>query len=225
MASKKDYIPGGILDFREFEGDLVGDVTTNAVAWGIAAGRVTALTGAQGVYEPLFDAIKNKKKRTQEQVNDHSAGRKVYVKFIRAFVKENLINNSLISRAQKLAMGLNPGDDVRHDRPAIESIPDINLGSLGGARVRIVARVDSEVSRPSIHADSDGVEVRYSIGTTPPANVWATDKVYFSSKARFSIPLGVDNKTKIIYLFGHWKNNKDDSKSGDWTEMDQVVIS
>ncbi len=225
MGKKKDYIPKQNLKFYAFIQNLVDLVIANAVAWGILPAKVTELTDARDVYVPLFQAISNPKNRTSAQVDAHKTGRKVFQKYIRAFVKENLINNSLIPHDKKIEMGLNPGSGTHSARPAITTAPVVDLRALGGFRVQAVCRVLSDDNRPSIQQDADGVEFRYLITTaSPPANYKAATETFFSTKARFITAIDPADVGKTIYLFARWKNNSDDKKSGPWCDMVLVVI-
>ena len=110
------------------------------------------------------------------------------------------------------------------ERPAIDVSPDLQVRAKGGLVVQIQVRSESDGSRPSILPEADGVEVRFKIGGTAPANYNEPPEVYFSGKARFKKLLEAGAEGLTIYVFARWKNNADDDKSGPWCPMETAVI-
>lgn len=224
MPRKVDYVPAKNAIFNEWQENLVSLVTTNATTWSIGALTLSDLTSAKSFYQPLYNAIVNKATRTPQQVAAHKVGRKAYEAFLRGFVKEYLIANRNIPYDDKLALGLNPSDGARQSRPAITTAPEMEVKALGGLRIQIVSRVESDESRPSIQADADGLELRYKIDTVPPANYLGTNEIEFSTKARFTMNISPEQTGKNIYVFARWKNNNEPAKSGPWSGISSTTI-
>lgn len=227
MSKGKDYIPSKNADFNTFQQNLVTLVTANSVAWNIDAAKVTALTAAQTVYQPLYNAISNPNTRTKAATAAHKAGRKVYEKTLRAFVKENLVYNSSISIEEKAELRINTGVPHGGSRPAITTEPVLILQALPGAYLKITCRVESDESRPSIHPDADGMELKFSIGTPPP-NPYNTERDFpftlFSSKASFTQETNTEQIGQRVYAIARWKNNTDNTKSGPWCPVQNVML-
>jgi hypothetical protein len=200
------------------------DVPANAAAWDIDPLVAGTVPTAFNIYKPLNLAIRNKKTRTQIQVDDHIAGRIVAEAFIKDFANEYLINNSLISTSILESLGFNRTDGERHERPVIEETPFSKVDALEGSRVQFTNRTDEDASRASVHADADGLEVRYAIGTTPPATWEDCPEKEFSSKAKFTTALGPANAGKKIYAFLRWRNNSNPEKSGPFGDMITTTI-
>ena len=163
MATSKDYVPAKNNAFFNFQNSLVEVVVSNGAGWNIPAGDITDLQDAQAIYVPLYNAITNKQTRTTQQVDAHTNGRATFEAFIRGFVKEFLVNNSDISHDEKIAMGLNPDEGTRSPRSNIETQPYLLIKAIGGSRIRVECRVESDSNRPSRHPDSDGVEYAYTL--------------------------------------------------------------
>ena len=224
MAKKKGYIPTRIAEFIPWQGTLVTKVVAGASGWGITTAKVDVLTDAQGVYVPLYAAISNPSTKTKGAVQAHKDGLKAYKKVIRAFVKENLIANSAITAQEKIDMGLNPGGE-HAKRTKILTTPGIRLIALGGLLVRLEFRVEGDESRPSIHPESDGLEIRMLVSPPPPPSFGNVNTIVFSKKANFVQGFEQDLAGQTLYVYARWKNNSDDSKSGPWSILAYVVLS
>ncbi len=242
MSTAEDYIPSPHNEFNDFQINLVTMTDTNKAAWGIAPAKVTALQAAQATYQPFYTAIANPNDRTKAKNNDHKEARKVYEKIIRDFVKENLRYNSAITVGEKTLLGINPGMDTPSSRPPIATLPYVLLKALGGLQVQIECRVESDSTLPSIHPDSDGIELRVTVSSVgpnmptppvyqpgdnpPPSNYNDAGGVVFSSKARFTKILDEPAfKGRYFYAFARWRNTSDEAKSSPWSEMASVLIN
>lgn len=219
----KDWIPTSVLEFYNWQKNLIAKVVLNAVAWGIPAGTVTIMSGKSTAYDPLYQAITNKQNRTQGQVDAHDVFRKQYIKDLRTFGKQYLLYNVAITAEQRDQAGL-PVYEPRGARPAIEDIPFWEMVSKPGSIIQLVARTAEDSSRASMQEDADEVEIAYAIGTTAPANRKACPNKESSTKAKFKLTLEPEDAGKKIYGFMRWVNATDDAKSGPWSTMKTVTI-
>jgi len=210
--------------FFDFFKKLRTDAALNQAAWNIPTANVTALGDAFTVYEPLYNAIKNKQTRTPQQVDDHTEGRDTAEDFIQPFANEFIINNSAISNSTKEALGFNPPTTEQHERPQIEDVPFAAMDAQPGSRIEFTCRTLSDASRASMHPDADVVEVRFIVGTTPPATVNDCSQKEISSKAKFTIELNAADAGKKIFAFVRWRNNSEPSKSGPYGDMLTTVV-
>lgn len=219
-----DYVPRKIADFVPWQTNLVTKVVAGATAWGISTDKVTALQAAKAIYMPLYNKIIDPDTKTKGAVQQHREGRKTYSTFLRAFVKENLRNNSAITIEEKIGLGINPGIAGAGPRPAIDVSPDLQVRAKGDLVIQIQVRSESDSTRPSILPAADGVELRFKIGGPAPANYNEAPEVFFSGKARFKKLLEAGAEGVTIYIFARWKNNTDDTKSGPWCAMKSIVV-
>ena len=210
--------------FSIFETTLVARVTADGAGWGISTAEITALTAQSTAYNVLWDAAKQKRNRTQEQVDDHQAGRIAYEDYIDGFAKQHLLGNPAISDSQIRSMGFNRRTDTNSPRPAITATVFAKMVSLTSQQVQFICRTDSDASRASILKDADGVEVRYVVGSAP-SGVSACPHVEFSTRARFVLQLDESAQGQKIYAFARWRNNTDAAKSGPWSDMLVVLVN
>lgn len=209
--------------FSTFEGNLVTEVTTNAVAWNIPAGAVTALTTAQGVYQPLWNAAKVKSNRTPLQTKQHQTGRVVYEDFIEGFANMYLVGNQLITDDVLEALGFNRKPDELTPRPKItaEVFAKVEANAIGS--MEFMCRTNTDASRCSIAKDADGVEVVFIVGTVPTTHKDCT-KSFISTKARFTLDMEPEDAGKKLYGFLRWVNIKNPKNNGPWTDMFGTLI-
>lgn len=225
MSTDNDYVPGGNLEFFNWQSDLITYATTRRVGWGIADDPWTALIDAQTTYNPLFNAIKNKGTRTSAQVEAHTNGRTVYEKIVRDFVQEWLAFNSLVTDADRVSMNITVHTDERSPRPAIETAPNPSMKPKDGARILCECRVESDSSKPSMHPDADSIEMRFAIGTAAPALPKDCPNIKLKSKARFTIELDLADAGKKIFAFFRYINTSDDTKNGPWSTISSSSIT
>jgi hypothetical protein len=116
-------------------------------------------------------------------------------------------------------------DTTPSTRPAITTRPELTITVQGGARFIVENRVKSDSSRASMHPDADYVELRYSIGETPPASADECAVTIIRSKAREILKLKPADARKNFYCYTRWANKTDEAKSGPWTRLHSAVIS
>jgi len=228
MARRKDYIPLRDDDFFNFQGNLVNLVVTNAVAWGVPAPAVTALTARRTAYEPLYHTAQNKTTRNSADVLAHRQMRNLYEKEIRIFVKAYLMFNPLVPDKERRRMSLTVRDLEPTPRGKITTDPIIGLKPTSGGDLEVVCRVDKDQTRPSMHPLADAVKVRYTlmpVGEVPPEGQQTAKKSQVSRKARFTISLGDEQAGQRFYGFFRWVNLSNPANSGPWSPVQTVIVA
>lgn len=251
----KSYIPSNDGEYNDFQEALVGEVNANATAWGIDAADVTELNQWSSDYAPIYKAIKNKEKRTPEQVMAHREFRKLYDPFLRGFCQSFLTNNKRIPISERKAMGLNPrGANAPSERKKITTAPIVSLQSLGGGMLKFGFKVAASNKRTGKHPESNGVMVYYRllsskdpipappvvlpVGPEPPApddgdssskpsGLPTTDGFMpvFSPRASFTRQLQLEDIGKILHVYAQWVNTSDAAKNGPFSMVATVVVS
>lgn len=222
MSTKRDD------DFFNFQGKIVNEVVTNAGPWGIPAGEVTALTTRRAAYEPLYTKSQEKEDRTSGDVDRHRQMRKVYEKEIQVFVNARIRYNALISRDERIEIGIPPRDTEPTPRGKIPTIPIVELLAMGGGDLKCGCRVTRDQTRPSKHPLADGVKVQYTWvpkGEMPPEKPEDCKNSLVSKKAQFIIHCGPGNAGETFWGFFRWVNLTTPANSGQWSNSIKVVIS
>ena len=218
--ARPDYVPRTHSGFNAWQRTIAQFVTDNATAWAIAAAKVTDLNNRSTEFETRYKRIENRNTRTLQEVADFNQYRIEYTVFLRALVQGSLVNNDLITYADKIAMGLNPRTGARPDRPAITSMPSITVTSKGGGLTEFLSKntEDNKAKRP---VNSDGVELHIEIIMGKSTDVETgeiieiTDKVMLSSsKVRVLHQFTQAQRGKVFNVRGRWYNNTDRAKDG-----------
>jgi hypothetical protein len=215
-------------NFYNFQGKLVNKVVTNAVTWGIPPTPVADLTARRAAYEPLYAKAQEKKDRTAGDVDRHRQMRKTYEKEIQVFVNAWLRYNSLITRDERIEMGIPPRDLEPTPRGQIETLPVVSLNAIGGGDIKVRCQVTTDATRYSKHPLADGIEVKYTWvpkGEMPPEKPEDCKNTYVSKKAQFIIHCGPGNVGETFWGFFRWVNLTTPANSGQWSNSIKVVIS
>jgi hypothetical protein len=85
-------------------------------------------------------------------------------------------------------------------------------------------RHTADASRASMHPDADGIEMRYHLGGTAPANANACPGVKVSTKALFDFDAGIDNDGKKFYCFLRYINQSNPENNGHWSGMQSGTV-
>ncbi|HLG33472.1 MAG TPA: hypothetical protein VI757_01215 [Bacteroidia bacterium] len=214
----------GITAFYNFFETLQNKVSANQASWKIPPGEANDLAAAFNTYKPLNLAIRNKKTRTSQQVDDHVKGRTVAENLIQRIANEYIVSNSAISFSEKKVLGFNARTGERHERPRIEDTPFATMDAQPGSRIGFTCRRQSDASRPSIHPDADAVEVRCMVGNTAPSTVNDCVQKEISTRSKFVIELSPSQAGQKIFAFVRWRNNIHASKCGPFGDMLTTVV-
>jgi len=215
-------------DFFNFQAKLVNEAVANAAGWGIPAGEVTALTTRRAAYEPLYTKSQEKKDRTSGDVDRNRQMRKTYEKEIQIFVNAWIRYNALITRDERIEMGIPPRDFEPTPRGKIETVPVVGLEAIGGGDIKTRCQVTTDQTRYSKHPLADGIEVKYTWvpkGEMPPEKPDDCKNALVSKKAQFIIHCGPGNAGETFWGFFRWVNLTRPDNSGQWSNSLKVVIS
>jgi len=232
MAADLDYIPQDDGEFDDFQSTLFTYITAHepgtAEPWGYPQQRVNTLGTMKARWDAAWLIAKNKGTRNKGDVKEKDDARFDYEKEIRAFVKEFLKNNSLISNEVKVEMGV-PVDSASSERPAITTAPQTDLKAGDGCTVKFINHFDAD--HAAIHPAADVLEMKWVLHTitvpvTPPPNgPDACPNVEISAKATFIVSFGIPNAGKRLYCYSRWRNNSDPQKSGPFGQIETMVLS
>ncbi|MES2621232.1 MAG: hypothetical protein V4615_10300 [Bacteroidota bacterium] len=220
-----DYIPRKIAEFNTFQLNLVKAVADNGASWNIPAEVVTAWTAEAAAYKTVYTTQTNKAARTTVDVRIHAEFRKEYEMKIRLWVNAYVNGNMAVSPVIKDTLGLKKRGKKRNHRGRITANILFTLEPLRGGRVRIICREPEHRGRARLPHDSDGVELRYAIGTKPEHSETPSVTRHFSSTAKLLLDLGTANIGKYFYVFVRWRNLRHEEKSGSWSAMQEMMIA
>ena len=102
----KDYVPKADADFDNWQSRLISDVKKNAKTWLISEEDLTPIYGLQLRWTDIFAITSNKQNRTSADVQLKKEVREDLEKAIRQMVRQWLANNSRVTDADRIRMGL-----------------------------------------------------------------------------------------------------------------------
>jgi hypothetical protein len=225
MSTATDYIPRKNLEFFNWQDNFMTKVAANLLPWAISNPDFVIVQALQTPYVPAFNKIKNKQSATQNDHVAHDSLKADYEAGIRVFVKQWITGNTKITDSQANELGVPKRDTILTPRPKINTSPFTKGTSEDGANILYVCRVDADSTRSSRHADADGVELVYIVGTTPPANPAGCNKSVISTKSRFYVQHDIADTGKKVFGYLRWKNVSDSSKSGPWSTLLTTTIT
>lgn len=223
MAS--DYIPRKITAFNTFQLNLSQTVADNGASWNIPSEVVTAWTAEAAAYKTVYTAQMNKAARTTVDVRIHAEFRKAYEAKIRKWVNAYVNGNPAVPVELKHTLGLKDRGKKRQQRGRIDALITFTMEPIRGGRVRIVCREPEHRGRARLAADSDGVELRYAIGTKPEHENSPLYIRHFSSTATIMLDPGAANIGRFLYVMARWRNLRHEEKSSTWTTVQHIMIA
>ena len=198
-------------------------VPANKARLGVSDDRVTSAQDLLTQWNTTYPLAKNPATSTKTLIQDKDG----LINDIEDALREIYgdIPASVLTTTDRNTLNLKERDAITTPRPVINDAAFSKIKSNEGARMEFILRTDADATRASRHPDSDGAEIVYTIGTTAPASPADCNKTIFTSKAKGTFDLGVENAGKKVFGFVRWKNNSDNTKSGPWSQMFSAVIS
>ncbi|MFH1227005.1 MAG: hypothetical protein V1701_03755 [Planctomycetota bacterium] len=223
-----DWIPKRNDDIHNKLTSYLEVIVANKVAWGIPDTAIDPVLDLQTEFDPLYEKIQDKRRRTSADVTAFRDCKKRLLKEWRAFHKENVRGNRKISPSDLSILVGKEYDTEPTPRGKIAVVPYVLLKGIGGGSIEVRVRVENDQTRPSMHPLADAVECRYLFvpsGEMPPEDTEAAGlKTQVSKKARFTIACGVKNAGQSLYGFFRWINLTTPANSGDWTTKALGVV-
>ncbi len=123
------------------------------------------------------------------------------------------------------AFNIKKRDTEPSPKPAMTTAPFPKVLPIGGGKVRVTVRVLHDSTRASMHPDADAIEMKYSIGSVPPASEEEALNSRSYKRAIRIFSLGQAQAGQRMYAFFRWSNETDEEKSSQWSTMVQTVIA
>jgi len=196
---------------------------TNKVRLGIAAANITNAKAQLLLWNPLFANSQNPAVRTSAITADKTNLRKDIETQLRTIYDD--IPESVLTETDRLTLTLKKRDVTPTPRPKITTSPFVEMQPMGGAEIKITARVQNDGGRASMQTDSDSIEMAYRIGGVAPVTPDECEVHITYTKAIHTLSFMVADEGKRLYAYFRWKNDTDDAKSGPWCSLVQVIIA
>jgi len=223
-----DWIPNQNKAFRDKQDVYFALVVANKVAWGIPDPAIAPLLVLQTEFMGLYNIIKDREKRTAAQVADFNDCKKRYAKAWRLFHKAWVAFNPAISKQDMVDLVGKEYDSSLSPHPPIDDIPIVGARAQGGGDLEFRVRVTEDKTMASMHPAANLIEFRFTIlepGDIPPTDENDYPKKEVSSRAKFTLALGLKNTGKKFFGIFRWVNTHKPRTVGHWTEPISVIIA
>ena len=228
MPKIQDWLPAGVAALNDKQSIYFPLVVTNKVAWGIPDAAIAPLLVLQAEFVGLYNIIKDREKRTAAQVADFNDCKKRYAKTWRLFHKAWVAFNPAISKQDMVDLVGKEYDSSLSPHPPIDDIPIVGARAQGGGDLEFRVRVTEDKTMASMHPAANLIEFRFTIlepGDIPPTDENDYPKKEVSSRAKFTLALGLKNTGKKFWGIFRWVNVRKPRTAGHWTEPISVVIA
>ncbi len=221
---RKPYIPAKDYFFNSFQNNLVGQVTTNMVAWNINPAALAVLAPLQAAWLAAWAVAENKVNRSPAAVSLKNQTRRVYEAALRNFIQTNIYRNLTMTIGDVELCGLQPYDHTRTPMPVPTLQPIINLRRAAGNFFEVsFYRLDDEtgIIRRGKPDKVAKVEFAFSLNVQP-ADPDACDERKTATRGPIRVELPLIYNGQTVWYYARWKNVYD--AAGPWTSLDSFVL-
>jgi hypothetical protein len=216
-----DYIPANAYAFDAYQKNFLEIVTQNLTLWNISPATITPLEVRQITWDELYPKADNPKNRTSADVLARQQCQAAYTKDIRTFANQQLMNNPLVTDADKDRLGLHVHSTSRHPAPDPTTSPVITKIDTTESQRHILHFTDESGGR----AKPDGVqgcEIFMKKGEVPTTDA---DFTYAGTNTRspFVIDFDASELGQTVHYKLRWINTR--GKHGPWSRPVSAVVA
>jgi hypothetical protein len=218
-------IPTQDGDFNTYIKLAIPYLQANDARLGVSGPNVNEMVGKLNDWNILYPKTQDDTRVTPVLINEKNDLRDEIEDLLREVFDD--IPESALTDADRGKLKLPKRDDVGTPRPAITTVPFVNLLSRSSATIQVRCRVEEDSNRASRHEHADVIELCYLIGgeDDAPASPDECNKTITFKRALHRIKLDIADARKTFYSFTRWKNTSDDSKSSGWSRLESAVIT
>lgn len=209
---------------------LESGLPNGAVRLGLSTNEKDQWLAYRDEWNILYPKYRNQNERTKTIKQSKNKLKEDFTRF--AVAPLNKISGSSNLTNDDRAVFRLPQRGSTHSRRGAmhENTPVGSLHSMGGARIKVRARIEDTVGRPRKHPLSDAVEMKYmfvEIGKNflnPRVTEDDCTLQHISKKAMFIIDAGQQNLGKRMLAFMRWVNFSNPSHNSGWCNVMNVVV-
>ena len=222
MPKETYTIPVNPTEFNDFQGNAIDLCMTNADAWGIPEGTMTAITVKRTDFERKYSVANNKSTRSVANTAARDAAWDLLKMDLVELYDQYILNNADIAAAEKEAMHIHFMAGGGGSTPAPSTTPIVTLTS---EEISVLHVNYSDSASPGTHAKPINVafcELWYKVGgpaSTGPNDCPARSNV---SRSHERIVFEPDDRGKTVYGYAHWVNKN--GKTGPWSGQITAIV-
>ena len=218
----KDYVPKADADFDNWQSRLISDVKKNAKTWLISEEDLTPIYGLQLRWTDIFAITSNKQNRTSADVQLKKEVREDLEKAIRQMVRQWLANNSRVTDADRIRMGLTVKTGTRTPAAVPASSPmgiiDFSVRQQHSIEFFDEASAHSNAKPEGVH----GCEIFVKIDGDAPKSVDEMTYLGTCTASPFVAKYDGTKSGKIAWYWLRWINSR--GEAGPWSVAISAMI-
>lgn len=218
----KDYVPKADADFDNWQSRLISDVKKNAKTWLISEEDMTPIYGLQLRWTDIFAITSNKQNRTSADVQLKKEVREDLEKAIRQMVRQWLANNSRVTDADRIRMGLTVKTGTRTPAAVPASSPmgiiDFSVRLQHSIEFFDEASAHSNAKPEGVH----GCEIFVKIDGDAPKSVDEMTYLGTCTASPFVAKYDGTKSGKIAWYWLRWINSR--GEAGPWSVAISAMI-
>lgn len=213
--SKKDYIPQSVSGFNDWQKQAIAKLTENKTTWGLPEDRLTAITAKATEWDTFYPRYADKNLRSSVVVEEKNVKMSDYGKDLRGFFAEYILNNSKISDADRVSLGLSSRDRVptASVAPATQPVAKVDFS------VRLQHKIAfSDSNTPTSKAKPAGVhgcQIWMKLGGEAPATAKELQYIATDTATPYLLEFDGADAGKTAYYWLRWVNKR--GQSGPWS--------
>jgi hypothetical protein len=214
-----DYIPKRDAELVPWGANFTAGVTANASTWEIPPAEVSALQTANNAFATL-QAQADSPAKNAIIVAQKNAARKTLVAKIRELAGFRL-KNPVITRAERIALGLHVRDTTPSNIPVPKSRPELDIDVLDFRRLKVLFHDQGSDSKAKPYG-VNGAVIAYAVLDAPPAGVNALTRNVLATRTPHTLEFTEEERGKTVYVATCWQNEK--GQKGPWSEIESAIV-
>ncbi|MDR1103357.1 MAG: hypothetical protein LBL42_06325 [Tannerella sp.] len=217
-----NYYPRNEPGFIQWCIDFFLYLASHLPGWGLDPTEEASLKSDFDTFQNAYNHYHDPDHKTPANRVAKDTAKKGFEKRLRAYVKEHLAFNHLLTDADRRALGINvpePGPHPPHPLPT--SFPILTFGTQTAAWL-YMHLIDSVTKHRAKPFGVQGAEYRCGICETPPVNPEDLPEVGFITRWPHIFKFRKEDSSKIFCVCARWENTR--GEKGPWSEIYRVII-
>jgi len=209
--------------FNTLQNTVVSLILLRGVStYGMTALQVSNIVAYRTTWAPLYAASIAKTTKSMTTTTNRDENQALYQPALVIVFNSFLINNSSISAADKLAMGIHEMDVPGAPIPDPTTAPKVEV-TYGASLVQIIKMRNAATNRIGKPKGVGFMEMWYKIGDPEPTGLLDANLKININKSGQSITYLLSQKGMNVYFFARWVTKK--GGYGPWSAFFDAVIA
>jgi hypothetical protein len=176
----------------------------------------------RNTFSNKLDVADAPKTRTKVAIQEKNDARDALEAGLRQAYGEYLVNNHLLTDADRDNLGLPIHKTTRTPARVATTYPDFDVDSSMIRRLSIHFYDQGNKKSNAKPAGQHGAEIRWAILDTPPASLAGLIHSSFDTRTPFTLAFDESERGKTVYFCLCWENTR--GEKGPWSEIQSAII-